>query len=365
MDIAIIEDTRVNLLVMQRLVTRLGKHASHIFAEPESGLSWCLANAPDLIIVDYMMPDLDGLEFVRRCRAAEGLKDTPILMVTAATEREVRYAALEAGATDFLTKPIDQHEFCPRVRNMLQLRASVLSSAHRADELAAEVRKATAEILYREQETVARLAKAAEYRDPETGAHIQRMAHFSVLIGKALGIPEEELSQLFSAATMHDIGKLGTPDHILLKPGRLTPEELVIMRQHATIGYEILKDSASPTLRMAALIALSHHEKYDGTGYPAGKAGDAIPLVGRIVAVADVFDALTSSRSYKPAWPLEKAYQHLQEGRGKHFDPRCVDAFVAHGDEVLSILRDFADPLTSSDTLQSSLQTNQNCARIG
>lgn len=137
------------------------------------------------------------------------------------------------------------------------------------------------------------------------------------------------------------------------------------MRQHATIGYEILKDSASPTLRMAALIALSHHEKYDGTGYPAGKAGDAIPLVGRIVAVADVFDALTSSRSYKPAWPLEKAYQHLQEGRGKHFDPRCVDAFVAHGDEVLSILRDFADPLTSSDTLQSSLQTNQNCARIG
>ncbi|MDP5240937.1 response regulator [Uliginosibacterium sp. 31-16] len=343
MIIALIEDTPVNLLIMQSLVKRLEAHDCSVFSDPELGLAWCLDNEPDLIIVDYMMPRLDGLEFIRRCRATPALRERPILMVTAAADKEVRYAALEAGATDFLTKPIDKHEFIPRVRNMLALRAAMAASTHRADELAIAVRQATEEIYQRERETIMRLARAAEFRDPETGAHILRMAHYSATIARHLGLPEETVSLLLSAAPMHDVGKLGTPDHILLKPGRLTPEEMAIMRQHAVIGYEILCNSSSPMLQIAAEIALSHHEKYDGSGYPAGKSGEDIPLMGRIVAVADVFDALTSDRPYKQAWTLEQACEYLRAGRGTHFDPVCVDLFLEHWEEVLDIHSRYQD----------------------
>ncbi|HEX5127563.1 MAG TPA: HD domain-containing phosphohydrolase, partial [Rhodocyclaceae bacterium] len=177
----------------------------------------------------------------------------------------------------------------------------------------------------------------------ETGAHILRMAHYSALIGRKLGMSSELLVQLLSAAPMHDVGKLGTPDHILLKPGRLTDEELDVMRCHALIGYEILKGSASPVVQMAAQIALSHHEKFDGSGYPFGKAGDDIPLEGRIVAVADVFDALTSPRPYKPAWDLDRARAFLVAGSGSHFDPVCVNAFLDSWQNVLEIRDTYRD----------------------
>jgi len=343
MIIAIIEDTPVNLVLMQSLVRRLGDHECFAFADPLQGLPWCIANTPDLIIVDYMMPGMDGLDFIHRCRAEDRLKDQPILMVTAAAEREVRYAALEAGATDFLTKPIDKNEFNPRVRNMLRLRASMAALNRRADELDIAVKRAVQEVHDREHETVVRLARAAEFRDPETGAHIVRMARYSVLIAKHVGMTQAEQDMLLMAAPMHDVGKLGTPDHILLKRGKLTPEELEVMRQHAQIGHEILKDSSSPVLKMAAQIAMSHHEKYDGSGYPNGLAGAQIPLVGRIVAVADVFDALTSQRPYKPAWSLEQARSFLLQGRGSHFDPRCIDEFLGAWDDVLTIRAQYQD----------------------
>jgi putative two-component system response regulator len=343
MVIAIVEDTAVNLVLMQSLVRRLGDHECFAFADPIVGLSWCTANTPDLIIVDYMMPGMDGVEFIRRCRAEECLKDQPILMVTAAAEREVLYAALEAGATDFLTKPIDKNEFNPRVRNMLRLQANLTAVNRRAEVLDSEVKLAVQEVLNREHETVTRLARAAELRDPETGAHIVRMARYSVLIARQVGMSQTEQDMLRMAAQMHDVGKLGTPDYILLKNGKLTPEELIIMRQHAQIGHEILKDSSSPVLRMAAQIALSHHEKYDGSGYPNGLAGTRIPLVGRIVAVADVFDALTSQRPYKHAWSLEEARNFLLRGRSSHFDPQCVDEFLGAWDEVLTIRAQFQD----------------------
>ena len=188
-----------------------------------------------------------------------------------------------------------------------------------------------------------RLARAAEFRDPETGAHINRMAYLSAMIARHLGLDGAAQEQLLSAAPMHDVGKLGTPDHILLKPGRLDPDELQIMRRHAVIGYEILKGSSSPVLQMAAQIALTHHEKYDGSGYPSGLIGDDIPLIGRIVAVADVFDALTSTRPYKPAWDLDRARQYLLDQQGRHFDPRCVSALLDHWDEVLAIRERFSD----------------------
>lgn len=343
MHVVIVEDTPVNLAVMQSLVSQLNDCTCHVFAEPNAALQWCLNNTPDLIIVDYQMPGMNGLQFIRHCREAGQMAETPILMVTGAAEKAVRYEALDCGATDFLTKPIDRNEFLSRVRNMLTLRRSMVAMATRATELAAAVSRATAEIHQRESETVMRLAKAAEFRDPDTGAHILRMAHYSRLIARAIGLSGELQEMILTAAPMHDVGKLGTPDHILLKPGKLSAEELEIMKQHALIGYEILKDSASPVVQMAALIALSHHEKFDGSGYPHGNHAEEIPIVGRIVAVADVFDALTSARPYKPAWDLDRARNWLSEGRGRHFDPNCVDAFLHHWTEVLQIRDDFQD----------------------
>jgi putative two-component system response regulator len=195
----------------------------------------------------------------------------------------------------------------------------------------------------RERETVMSLAKAAEYRDADTGMHIQRMAHYSHLIARELKLSPEDQELLLDASTMHDIGKVAIPDRVLLKPGKLDAEEMAIMHQHAMYGYELLKDSTSPLLKAGASIALGHHEKFDGSGYPYGLAGEAIPLFCRIVAVADVFDALTSSRPYKAPWSLERAVEYLRTCSGTHFDPQCVDAFLGAWPEVLTIRERFAD----------------------
>jgi putative two-component system response regulator len=304
MNVVIVDDTQINVTLMQALIGRVGDCRAFPFTDSSKGLAWCVDNDPDLVIVGYMMPAPDGLEFIRCLRQAPGKSDTPILMVTADYEKEIRYNALATGATDFLTKPVDKLEFVSRVRNMLTLRRGHLVLADRAETLAVEFNKATLEIVARERETIFRLAKAAEFRDPETGAHILRMANYSELIAEKLGLSPAERQAILYSAPMHDVGKLATPDHILLKPSPLTPEEFEIMKDHTIVGYEILKDSTSPMLQAAAQVALSHHEKYDGSGYPNGLAGDAIPLFGRIVAVADIFDALTSERPYNPTLTL-------------------------------------------------------------
>lgn len=343
MRVVIVDDTPLNLTLMQALIGKVEGCTALPFQKPGEALDFCLREEADLLIVDYMMPELDGLEFIRRIRAADDRSDLPILMVTANHERQTRYDALQAGATDFLNKPIDRHEFQPRVHNMLALRQAHLATRQRAETLAAEVRAATAAIHARERETIARLARAAEFRDPETGAHIQRMAHYSALIARHLGLADDFAEMLLDAAPMHDVGKMGIPDQILLKPGRLTPEEFEIMKRHAAIGHDILNGSASEVVQLGAVIALAHHEKFDGSGYPSALAGEAIPLVGRIVAVADVFDALTSERPYKKAWELEQALDFLREGRGSHFDPRCIDAFLGALEEVNGIRQRFRD----------------------
>jgi putative two-component system response regulator len=343
MKIAIVDDNMVNVRLTEALVGQLDDCASVSFTDPVAGLAWCRANPFDLLIVDYMMPTLDGIELITSLRATAGRGEVPVLMVTASNERDVLYRALEAGATDFLTKPIDTVEFGARVRNMLAIRKSHVLLANRAADLAEEVRAATVEILAREKDTIMRLSKAAEFRDPETGAHILRMAHYSRLIAEELSDDRTFIDSVFEAAPMHDVGKLGTPDHILLKPGKLTPEEFEVMKDHAAIGWSILKDSASPILKFAAEIALSHHEKFDGSGYPSGLTGEAIPLSGRIVAVADVFDALTSARPYKPAWEIPRAVEHMRQNRGTHFDPDCVDAFFSRWEDVLEIRERYKD----------------------
>ena len=344
-NVCIVDDAAINLTLMEALIAKIDDCRATCFSDPIAALQYCVDEPIDLLIVDYMMPELDGIEFIKRLRMAEQRHEVPILMVTADHEKEVRHRALQSGATDFLTKPLDRIEFISRVRNMLDIRRSHLLLADRAAMLAEEVRKATAEIFAREREAIFRLSKAAEFRDPETGAHILRMAHYSELIARRLGWNDDQAEMMLQAAPMHDVGKLGTPDYILLKPGRLSHEEFEVMKRHAVIGWEILRDSASPVLQMAAEIAISHHEKFDGSGYPSGLAGDAIPQSGRIVAVADVFDALTSARPYKAAWPIERALGLLRDQRGHHFDPICIDAFLAELDAVLEIRDRYQDQL--------------------
>ena len=341
--VLIVDDTEVNLILFDALIKKLGHCQSVTFSSAVKALEWAKANDPDLIIVDYMMPELDGIDFVRLLRQSPAKDGIPILMITANDQKQVRYRALDVGASDFLTKPVDKIEFLARVTNMLALSDVRKKLADRAVWLAEEVRKATAVIIQRERETVIRLCKAAEFRDPETGAHILRMAHYSELIARGLGLSMADQELLLEAAPMHDIGKVGIADNILLKPGRLDPEEFEIMKRHAILGYEILKGSSSRVLQAGAEIARAHHEKFDGSGYPQGTKGDDIPIFSRIVAVADVFDALTSERPYKKAWSLERAAEHIKANSGSHFDPACVTVFFDQWDTVLEIRQRFKD----------------------
>jgi len=337
MNVLVLDDAQINVTLLCLLLKKIENCKSVSFTDPEPALQWCAGNVPDLVMVDYMMPTMDGIEFIRRFRTMPGCHDIPVLMITANNELALRYQALDVGANDFLIKPIDKIEFLARTKNMLALRKSQRFLEDRAIWLDVEVKKATAEIRARERETIFRLSKAADSRDPETGAHILRMANYSRIIGEYLGLSEADQQLLLEAAPMHDIGKVGIPDNILLKPGKLTVDEFTIMKRHATLGYEILSGSSSDLLNAGAVIALAHHEKFDGSGYPNGLAGEEIPLFARIVAVADVFDALTSERPYKAAWEIDKALAFLHEGSGQHFDPRCIDAFVAGWDKILEI----------------------------
>ena len=343
MNVVIIDDNPTNIFLLKRMTEQVEGCAAHTFADAPSALAWDGIDGSDLVLVDYMMPEMNGIDFIVQFRALKGCKDVPVIMVTADDAKEVRYEALQRGATDFLNKPVDKTEFLARMRNMLALRKSQKQMANRAEWLASEVRKATKELKQRELETILLLSKAAEYRDPETASHIVRMSHYSRLIARHLGMDAIEQEMILLAAPMHDVGKLGTPDRILLKPGKLDDEEFAIMKQHAEHGYQILRHSKTRLLQIAADIAYMHHEKVDGSGYPRGLKGDEISIYARIVAVADVFDALTSERPYKKAWPVEKAVALLQQEKGRHFDPACVDALLDHLDEVLEIKEKFQD----------------------
>lgn len=341
--VLIVDDNATNLTLFRHLLKKLDDIHSECFENPVEAIEWCKRNEPDLVLLDYMMPMMNGLEFIQQFRAIDGYKDIPLIMVTADTESNVRQRALEMGAHDFLNKPIDKMELLARVKNLLMLRETQLALTDRAAWLAIEIKKATADLRAREKEMVIRLSRAAEHRDPETGQHLLRMANYSRLIARELGLSEAEQELILEAAPMHDIGKVATPDAILLKQGKLTEDEFSIMKQHAAIGYSILSGSDSLLIRTAATMALSHHEKFDGSGYPRNLKGEEIPLFGRIVAVADVFDALTSSRPYKKAWKLEDAAQFLKDQSERHFDPKCVCAFLNVWEEVLTIHTQYQD----------------------
>lgn len=343
MRILIVDDTQLNITLLQYLIKKIPEYESVAFTDPHKALDWCRDNEPDLVVVDYMMPEMDGILFTQQFRGFENFVDIPVLLVTANDETTVRHKALISGVTDFLNKPLDNSEFVARARNMLALRQNHKKLKDHATWLADEIRKATAQIVERENEIIFCLAKAAEFRNPETGAHLMRMAHYSKHIAHVLNLPIDQQGLLIGAAPMHDLGMVGIADSILLKPDILSTDEFSKVKQHAMIGYELLSSSNSPLLIAAAEIAYSHHEKFDGSGYPRGLIGNDIPLFGRIVAVADVFDALTSKRPYRKAWRVEKVVALLSENAGTHFDPICVDAFLSDFDEVMRVKQTFVN----------------------
>jgi two-component system response regulator RpfG len=341
----VVDDQSTGRAILEQVVRSLDERVTvEGFGRPVDAVVWATRHIADLVLIDYMMPDMNGVELAKRLRALPGYEHVPIMMVTAHDDRKVRYDALDAGVTDFLIKPVDARECMARCRNLLTLRRQHLALEDRRRLLEGMVDEATREVRDRERETLMRLARAGEFRDEETGYHLVRMARYSRLIADTIGLEKDEAETIELAAPLHDIGKIGIPDQILLKAGRLSEAEGAVMRRHPLIGHEILKGSASKYVRMGSLIALGHHEKYDGSGYPNGVVGEHIALCARIVAVADVFDALSSARPYKQAWSLDQAFDYLAGQRGRHFDPQLVDAFIGVRDEVQRIQGELRDP---------------------
>ncbi len=343
MELLFVDDNPTNLKVYTTIAGRIAGTHAQTFVSSAAALVWSEAHEPDLIVLDYRMPAPNGVEFIQRYRRIYPQSDTPIIMITGEQDREVRHRALEAGASDFLNKPADPVEFLTRVRNLLALRERGKQLANRAATLAEEVRAATKEIADREHETITRLMRAMEYRDNDTGMHVMRMGQYAMTLGRALELPVEDQEMLLLATPMHDIGKVATPDHILLKPSTLAPDEWEIMKTHALAGHNILAGSASKILQLAALIALNHHERWDGSGYPGGLQGTDIPLAARICAVGDVFDALISKRPYKEAWTPAAAFKAIEKSAGSHFDPMVVEALFCCKLQIEEILHRFND----------------------
>lgn len=336
-----IDDEKHNLLLIEAMAGELGLGVvSHI--RPREALAAFAGGDFDLVFVDYMMPGMNGIEVVKTIREARS--DIPVIMITSVTDdNDLKLHALEAGATEFLNKPLNIAEFKARTTNLMELRKSQILLRDRAKLLESEVMKATEQIRAREHETLEVLGRAAEYKDQETGAHITRVAFYSRMLARCAGESAESQDIIFNAAPLHDIGKIGISDIILTKPLSLDSIEETSMRKHPEIGHDMLKDAESPYLKAGAVISLNHHEKYDGSGYPRGLKGDGIHLYGRIVAIADVFDALCSKRPYKDPWPMDRILPYLRDQRGRHFDPELLDHFFAHMDEVNNIYTSIRD----------------------
>jgi len=339
MRLLVIDDSRSSLALIGAIVREAVIGDVEQCLDPMEALERCDAGQYDLVIVDHIMPGMDGVAFTAALRSRPAYRIVPIVMVTSDMDKAVRIEAIRAGATDFLHKPFDPIELQARVANLLALRQAQVELADRASWLAREVERATAHLLAREEEIIWRLARAIEYRDGDTGEHVSRVAQVSQVIAAGIGLPAERCRYIYLAAPLHDIGKIAIADAILSKPGKLTPEEMAKMREHVTIGARILERGSSELIRTAELIAQSHHERWDGTGYPDRLSGTDIPVEARIVAIADVFDALCSARPYKPAWPIEKAYAEIVRCSGSHFDPACVAAFRAKWPEICAIMQ--------------------------
>ena len=331
--VVILDDQEVTVQLLAKFVLnikKVGEVQVKKFTDEREAISWLLKNKADLILLDYKLNTMSGLDIISLIRLYPRHQTVPIVMVTEFDQRDVLYKALDAGATDFLAKPVDPYECVARCTNLLQLRQHQINLEENNVILSQQLEESLKDTLFR-------LARAGEFRDSETGNHILRIARYSRLIAEGLGLSEEFCEIIELASPMHDLGKIGIPDHILQKQGPLSETEWHTMRKHTSIGHDILSGSESKYMKTGASIALHHHEKYDGSGYPNGLKGIDIPVEARIVAVADVFDALTTVRPYKKSWTFDDAILHLRKNSKKHFDPGCVDVFIRHIDKVKAI----------------------------
>ncbi len=363
--ILIVDDEIANVRVLKRYLNGGGYSDIYTTTDSATAIQLIEREKPDLLLLDIMMPEVSGIDILRALRQQKRYKHLPVLIVTANTDVETKRICLELGATDFLHKPVDPLDLLPRVRNTLVTKSFQDQLATYAQQLEKRVLQRTRELEASRRQVVQCLARAAEYRDTETGNHVIRVGRFAGLIAKQLGFTDEEVSNIEMAAQLHDVGKIAIPDSILHKPGKLDPDEFEVIKRHAALGHSIVRPHApedadrlkqhviaggqmlivqsSPLLRLAASIALSHHERWDGTGYPLGLKGDDIPLEARITSVADVFDALSSARPYKVAMPREKCFAILEEGSGTQFDPQVLQAFFSRSDEIIAIQKELVD----------------------
>lgn len=363
--IAIVDDEPTNIKVVKRYLTLAGYQRFFTTSESVEAFDLIASSNPDVVLLDVMMPHVSGLDILQRLRHDERFEDLPVIILTAAIDKQTKLDAYRAGATEFLTKPVDSVELETRMKNVLKVKAHQDRLKRQVWDLELEVAVRTVEVVNAHLEAVYCLAKVGEFRDTDTGNHVLRVGAYAEIIARQLGLPPAKIEQIKHAAPLHDIGKVGLPDAILLKPGKLDDAEMATVRQHAScgehlcttpkddpgreffshtlMGTQIFARATSPVLRLAATIAQTHHEKWDGTGYPQGLAGEQIPIEGRITAVADVFDALCSKRPYKPAMPLGQALAIIKEGRGSHFDPAVVDAFLAVLEEIVAVQEAYSD----------------------
>ena len=353
--ILVVDDEAINRELLEAILTGTG-YEIETAADGFEALAKLKLDI-DLVLCDLMMPGMDGFEVVQKIREGADNADVPICMVTSLSGREQRLRAVEAGANDFIAKPVDRFEVGIRVRALLKIKEAqdelkryqsgleetVERRTTALREALQEMSAAHRETYEAHVETIERLAVAAEYKDEDTANHISRMSQYAHIVAVELKLPPKQCEIILHSSPMHDVGKLGIPDGILLKPGKLDAAEWEVMKTHATIGGRILAGSSSALLQIGEVIALTHHEKWDGSGYPNGLSGEGIPIEGRITAIADVFDALTSQRPYKDAFPVEKSLSIVEEGRGSHFDPVIHDAFTNQLDAILSKRKEYSD----------------------
>ena len=341
--ILIVDDEPANVALLEDILEEQGYTYFRSTSDSRKALAMYEEMRPDLVLLDLNMPHLDGFQVMEQLQELEQDYYAPILVLTAQSDRNTRIKSLEAGARDFLGKPFDLIEVKQRIANMLEIRLFHNQTRDQNRLLELKVKERTYELEETRREAILRLGRAAEYRDNETGMHVIRMSRLSARLAKEIGLSEQECQLILQASPMHDVGKIGIPDDILLKPGKLDDKEWKTMKMHPEIGAKILSGSRSELMQMAESIALSHQERWDGSGYPYGLKGEEIPLAGRIVAVADVFDALTSKRYYKDAFSVEESMKIIEDSSGKDFEPRLVEAFKNALPQMIKIVKELTD----------------------
>jgi putative two-component system response regulator len=360
--IAIVDDEPLNVRLIRHQLEKLGYRFILSILDSTTALESFEDFRPDVVLLDLVMPEVSGTELLQQMRSHPQLKSVPVIILTASRDRMTKLQVLELGVADFLGKPLDEAELSTRLRNVIQAKQYRDHLEDDAAQLERAVRQRTKALEASRREVVLCLARAAEYRDDNTGRHVVRVGRYAAVLAGALGLPAEFAGMIDLAAQLHDVGKIGIPDSILHKPARLTDEEMAIMRRHVEYGWNIVTplaergaavwtqadgdlaaDLQSPMLEMASLIAANHHERWDGAGYPAGLKGEAIPLPARITAVADVFDALSTPRCYKPAFPLDECFQIVEAEKGRHFDPQVADACLRSRQAFEAIYREYLD----------------------